>query len=154
MRWTIGPMLWLWLCCNECTQFLTIQMWTMLYVLENTCWGQVWQTFLTKLHILSPQYFTLVSSISRVWLLFSVHGTATEYVWRFQPVISLQIWVSILVSVCPEICNCGLPPHKPFQSVGCQAHILLLSFCLGANVGCVLLVTGWITCSLPGSLYG
>lgn len=27
-------------------------------------------------------------------------------------------------------------------------------FAWGANVGCVLLVTGWITCSLPGSLYG
>lgn len=81
---------------------------------------------------------SLLAAAECLWLLFSIHKTATEYVWRFQPVIFLQIWVSILVNVCPEICNCGLPSHKLFQSAGCQARRLLLSLCLGAHIGCAL----------------
>lgn len=60
------------------------------------------------------------------------------YCWRFQSVVFLQSCASVWVNVCPEICNYGLPPHKPFQSAGCHPPMLLLSLCLLANVGCAL----------------
>ena len=113
-------MLWLWLCRNEWEQLLAIQMWTMLCVFWNTRCGRCDKGFLSGpmcclLHILPYLYVSAV---------FDYCFQSTEQLQKmsedFQPVIFLQIWVSILVNVCPEICNCGLPPRKPFQSVGCH----------------------------------
>lgn len=106
--------------------------------------------------VLCPVFSIFYLSFSCQQCLATVLNPQDSYRMRLKSPASifLQSWVSLLVNVRPEICNCGLPPCRPFQSTGCQACILLLFLCLGTNIGCAVRVTGQRTCSLPASLYG